>query len=327
VVNVTSHIRVKCKKCEREAVVRVPYAKLNLCSEHYVEYFERRVLGAINRYKMLRNARRVLVAVSGGKDSLTVLRVLAKYKEILGVELCGLHLDLGINGYSEESKRVVLESCRENNVECYIISLRELIDYTLPEVVEKTKRPPCSVCGLFKRYILNAAALNWGFDVVVTGHHMDDVLVFRLKEMLTGHRESEALKLAPITPGISGIYATRARPLYETYEWEIKLYSEITGLKHVETLCPFKYRDIISSSIAEMLDKVEREAPGFKIALARRLAKKSPRETAIGEITPCQYCSMPSSTGICSMCKLTMRTHGKPMGPYVREKLRNMKTK
>jgi len=317
--------RVKCKKCEKIAVVRVPYAKLNLCSEHYEEFFERKMLKTIERYRLLRGVEKVLVALSGGKDSLVLLRVLSKYKSVLGVEITGVHIDLGLGEYSEESRRVVLESCRDLGLECYIISLKELLDYTLLELLEKTKRPPCSLCGLLKRYILNTAAIEWNFNAVATGHHLDDILVYRLREMLIGQRESEVLKLAPITRGVQGLYATRIRPLYEVYEWEIKVYSELCKIKHLEKTCPFKYRDEISASIAEMLNKIENKAPGFKIALARRLAKTSLRETPLQQATPCQYCNMPSSSGICALCKLTLKTHGKPMGLILREKLRNIK--
>ena len=315
-------LRVKCSKCERDAVIRVPYAKLNLCKEHYVEYFEKRVLKTIERYKVFRDAKKVLIALSGGKDSLTILHVLTKYRDLLRVQLAGVHLDLGIGVYSDESRKIVLNACRDSGVECYIISLKDLLNYTLPELVEKTKRPPCSLCGLLKRYIFNTAALEWGYDVVVTGHHMDDILVFRLKEILIGREEGEVLKLLPYTESVKGLYAARARPLYETYEWEIRAYSELLGIKHIEVSCPFKYRDVISTNIAEMLKKIEKEVPGFEITLARRFARKTPRESSEVVIS-CKHCGMPSSSGICALCKLTMKTHGSPMGPSIRDALRN----
>ena len=318
-------LRVKCSRCEKDAVIRVPYAKLNLCREHYVEYFEKRVLKTIERYKMFRDTKKALVALSGGKDSLTILHVLAKYRDIFRVQIAGIHLDLGIGTYSEESRKTVLKACRDHGIDCYVISLKDLLNYTLPELVEKTKRAPCSLCGLLKRYILNTAALEWGYDVVVTGHHMDDILVFRLKEILVGRRESEVLKLIPYVQSVQRLYAARARPLYETYEWEIKVYSEFSGIKHVEVTCPFKYRDLISINIAEMLEKIEKEVPGFEITLARRFARKTPRESNEVAI-PCKHCEMPSSSGVCAICKLTMRTHGKPMGSAIRETLRNKST-
>jgi len=303
--------------------VRIPYAKLNLCNEHYIEYFEKRVLKTIERYGLFKSTKRVLVAVSGGKDSLTILRVLSRYRDVLEITLTGLHLDLGVGVYSEKSREIVLDMCSNHGVVCNTISLSDLLSYTLPELVRRTSRPPCSLCGLIKRYVFNVAALEWGFDVVVTGHHMDDILVFRVKEMLMGQRESEVAKLLPFTPGVTGFYIARARPLYEMYEWEIELYSKLTGLKHLEVQCPFKYRDVISSNIAEMLMKIDSEIPGFKITLARRLAKKARWDISTEKITPCQYCGMPSSSGICALCKLTLKTHGKPMGLTVREKLRS----
>ena len=86
----------RCKKCNKPAIYRVRYARLWLCPKHFVEFFERRVKKTIDDYKLIRGVKRVLVAVSGGKDSVAALYVLNKFKEIYGYELLGVTIDLGI---------------------------------------------------------------------------------------------------------------------------------------------------------------------------------------------------------------------------------------
>ena len=73
---------------------------------------EERVLGLLRGGKLLRKGDRVLVSVSGGKDSAVAAWVLAKRAGELGIDVGLLHIDLGIPGYSEES-RAAVEALRE----------------------------------------------------------------------------------------------------------------------------------------------------------------------------------------------------------------------
>ncbi len=311
----------KCSKCEKPAYVRVPYAKLNLCREHFVEYFENRVLKSIEHYKMLKGVRRLLVAASGGKDSLSLAHLLAKHRERLGVELYVFHIDLGMGAYSEASRAAVGELCERHGLKCIVLGLRELLGYGLPELVKLSKRPACSLCGMLKRYFVNLVSVELGADAAALGHHMDDILVFALKNFLT-QGGAGFLKLSPVARGVPGVMATRLKPLYEAYESDIYHYAVAEGVRFVEIECPFKYADPIKRAVREMLDKLEGEVPGFKVSLARRLARGAPAEE--GEVRPCKYCGMASSSGVCAFCRLTSRVFGKPMGPEVRARVRSV---
>lgn len=317
---------VKCGKCELRAVVRIPYAKLNLCRDHFLEYIEERVCRAVERYKMLRGVRRILVALSGGKDSLSLLYLLSSLKSRLGLEaVLGFHLDLGIGEYSKASSETVSLACKENSTTCFTVSLQELTGFTLPDIVKASRRPACSVCGALKRYFINAVALELGVDAVTLGHHMDDILAFALKDLMLQDLVDLA-KMVPVVPGVPGLLATRLKLLYETYESDLELYANLRGIRYLKVHCPFKYRDPFKNAIRKMLDELEAEAPGFKLSLARRLAKSPSRCIDEGSkpVVPCKHCNMPSSAGECSFCKLTARTTGRPLGPVVREKLRGL---
>jgi uncharacterized protein (TIGR00269 family) len=313
---------VKCKRCDKPAVVRLKYAKLNLCGEHFLEYIEMRVEKAIRRYRMLDGVKRILVGLSGGKDSLSLLYILSRLRDKLGVELIGLHIDLGLSVYSEASRRAVVKACEETKTPCIIVSLKELVGYTMPELVAKTKRPACSLCGLLKRYLLNAAAIELGVDAVALGHHMDDILEFALKDFLSMDLTSLS-KMTPITPGYPGVAARRLKILYEVQESELELYAKLRGVDYVTSQCPFKYYDPFRLAARRLFNELEERAPGFKISFIRRLAKTA-RSLVEEKIEPCRYCNMPSSTGVCGVCKLTAKIYGEPQGAIIRARLKGL---
>lgn len=312
---------VKCTKCSDKAVVRVRYAKLNLCAKHFLEFVENRVVKFTERYGVFNGVKSVLLALSGGKDSSSLARIMVRKKDVLGLEsIYGLHIDLGIEGFSNESRIVVEKLCRELGLNCIILDLKQLIGYTLPELVKLSKRPACSLCGLLKRHILNAAALELNVNAVVFGHHLDDLLVFALKNLFTQQNLSY-LKLKPVAKGIPGLLSTKLKVLFETYEDELELYAKLSGLTVVQQKCPYKHVDVFQTAIRDMLNRLENEIPGFKISLIRRLSKQLPEEGA-GSLMKCSMCGAPSMGETCSLCRLTSRVFGKPLGLELKLKIR-----
>jgi len=317
--------RKSCYKCGREAEVMVRYARLYLCREHYIEYIEERIMKTIERYGLLSGVKRLLIALSGGKDSLSLAYVLSRNKEKIGLtEIIGLHIDLGINGYSEESRESVEKACSELGMKCFILSLKDLLGLSLPEITRKSNRPPCSICGLIKRYIINTASIELGVDAVAMGHHMDDILLFYLRNFLLGVK-SDYLKLGPVIEAKDTIVAKKLRPLYEVYEEDLSLYAKLRGIRTVGTECPFKHDDHIEKAIKEMLDKLENHAPGYKLSLLRRITFSEKHEAlSLREVFTCKYCGSPTNNkdNICALCKLTQHVFGEPRGLYMKQKLK-----
>ncbi len=304
----------KCRVCHEKAVVKLDYARLWLCEKHFVEFFEKRVAGTIERYDLLKEDEQVLVGVSGGKDSLSLFHVLRR----LGYDVVAVHLDLGFSEFSRQSLDAVNQVARNP----IVVSVHDVLGCSVAELAWKTHRKVCSVCGTVKRFFLNAAAVELGVRKVALGHNLDDLCAYAIKSFLTQDL-TYISKLGPSTEPIDGLAAGRIRPLCEVSEKECFLYAFFTGLPFIKEECPYRPRKSLELELKKHLAFLEDSHPGLKLALFRKLVKNLhayPR----GEepLTKCAYCGLISSRNICSFCSLTKKALGKPMGAEVRRLFR-----
>ncbi|ABN69508.1 PP-loop domain protein [Staphylothermus marinus F1] len=300
------------------------HSRLWLCREHFNKFIENRVMRTIKRYNLIRRGDRVLLGLSGGKDSVVLAYILSKLRETIGFKLYLTHLNLGIGEYSKKTVEIVRKISEKINAPLIILDLREILSIGIPELALKTRRPPCSVCGVVKRYLLNALAVELKADSIATGHNLDDMVTFILREFLVQNLE-QIPKLAPRIEGAEDYLATKIKPLYETYEEDIKKYAELNNIDYVEEKCPLADEKTITSSLKKHLGILENKFPGLTIGFIRRFVKNlekypKPRDT----IRRCSICGMPSSGEVCSFCKITQKALGKPMGPYAREYIREI---
>ncbi len=316
---------MKCSICGRKAVAQIRYARLSLCREHFSDYIIRKVKKLVDKYNLFDRDSRILVAVSGGKDSLALLDILYKmFSREKTRNIYALFIDLGIGDYSRKSREVVEKYTRERNIPLIIVDVRELLGVSILELAKKAKRPTCSVCGVVKRYIMNAVAIELN-AVVATGHNLDDIAAYIFKEFLQQKLEN-IKKLAPVVEGINDIAAKKVRPLYEVYEKETLTYVLINKLEYVIDECPFVNRDSLERNIKKYLNELEYKFPGIKIGFIRSFEKKSQcYPSPSGSVNKCRVCGLISSTDVCSYCRLTAKALGKPMGletrKYIREKI------
>lgn len=288
-----------CKVCGRRAAVYLPYANLRLCRHHFTEYFERRVRRTIERYKMVRRGDRVVVAVSGGKDSVVLVHVLSRLAGDLGIELHGLTVDLGISGYSARYVRVAEEVYERLGMEYTIIDLEREYGFSIDNVAARWRRV-CAYCGLVKRYVFNRFAWDNGFDAVATGHTLDDLAAAALSSMMRGELEA-AYRMKPVLP--SGVrLVRRIRPLAFTREKDVKLYACFSRLPVVREKCPYSRGETLSS-FKRAINMLEDEHPSLKYSFARMLYEKLPERGEAG-YRLCSRCGMPSSGEICGFCRL-----------------------
>ncbi len=287
----------RCKICGREAFIKLHYPRMYLCKEHFIEYFERKVQRTIERYHLLRQGDRVLVAVSGGKDSAVTAHVLKK----LGYNMECLHIDLGIGEYSRRSREYAERQCGRLGLKLHVLEVRKLVGHGIGEV--RTRRPVCSYCGLTKRYLMNKFAYDNGFDVIVTGHNLDDEASFILSSLMNWNLQYLAKQGARLEGKEKMV--GKAKPLYELTEREVTLYAVANGIDYLVDKCPHS-KGAVTLRYKAILNEMEEKRPGTKLNFVkgylrnRELFEKKLKEM---ELRECRVCSMPSSGEVCSFCR------------------------
>ncbi len=198
---------MKCRVCREPAVIDVRRHNANFCTDHFVEHCRRQVERAIHDHDMLEPESRVLVAVSGGKDSLALWELLLA----LGHEVDGLYLGLGIGEYSDRSRALTEAFAAERGLTLRVIDLVEDHGFDIPAGARAAKRAPCSACGLSKRHLFDEAARDGDYDAIATGHNLDDEAAVLFGNVL--HWQTEYLgRQAPVLPARNG-FPRKVKPL------------------------------------------------------------------------------------------------------------------
>ncbi len=302
---------MKCRKCTRQAVFNMRQHKLALCEVHYPEWFVAQTERAIDRYHMFGPDARVLVAVSGGKDSLALWNVLLD----LGYQADGLTIDLGIGGancYSAASRAKVEQFVAQRpEARLIVVDIKAEYGETLPEVARRVRRgqnKPCSVCGLIKRHVMNRVTRDGGYDVLATGHNLDDevaVLFGNVLHWQTGYLARQA----PVLPASGDGLARKVKPFCRLYERETAAYTLISGIDYIYDECPHAV-GATSLRHKDILNRMEEESPGTKLQFylgflrTRKAGFFSERPEEV-ELQPCTNCGQPTSApGLCAFCRL-----------------------
>lgn len=305
---------MKCKKCGQRAAVNMPQHHLGLCREHFLEWVPEQTERFIKKYAMFTREEKVLVAVSGGKDSLSLWDILHR----LGYRADGLYIALGIDegvNYSAESQRLTEQFAAERGLTLHVVNVREETGKTIPEWAEATLRgrqKPCAVCGMVKRHEMNRIARDLGYDVLATGHNLDDEAAVLFGNTLSWSREY-LLRQGPVLEGRDGL-ARKVKPLCRFYEREMTAYALLRGIEYIYEECPFS---VGASSIRykELLNQLEHDQPGAKLAFylkfldAREQGLFAASQDKAVELHPCPNCGQPTSApGLCSYCRMTAKS-------------------
>src|SRR4051812_10319248 len=285
---------MKCRVCRQPAVIDVPRHNANFCAEHFLRLCRDQVVKAIEAFDMLHPGERALVAVSGGKDSLACWDLLLE----LGYEADGLYLGLGIGEYSGSSAQYARAFATARGVKLVEIDLRGDYGFDVPTAAKATKRVPCSACGLSKRHLFDAAARDGGYDVVVTGHNLDDEAAVLFGNVLRWDTEYLARQL-PVLPGRDG-FPRKIKPLVRLSEREMAAYCVLRGIDYIVEECPMAAGNR-HLGYKEALNDVEARSPGSKHAfyfgfLDRASPLFVPESAAErGALTSCTRCGAPTT--------------------------------
>ncbi|MEZ5239813.1 MAG: tRNA(Ile)-lysidine synthetase [Microthrixaceae bacterium] len=294
---------MKCTVCRGPASIDLPRHNANFCAEHLVEFCREQVRRAIDEFEMLDAGARVLVAVSGGKDSLALWDIL----DHLGYDVTGLYVGLGIGDYSDVSGDYARRFALDRRAELVEVDLRREHGYDIPGAAERTRRTPCSACGLSKRHVFDQQALAGGYDAVATGHNLDDEAAVLFGNVLRWQLDYLA-RQRPVLPARDGL-PRKVKPLVRLTERETAAYCIVSGIDYQVEECPMSAGNK-HIGYKEALNEIEVRSPGskadFYLSFQRRAIELF---DAVGErgreaLGTCTRCGTPSPGEICAFCRL-----------------------
>jgi uncharacterized protein (TIGR00269 family) len=302
---------MKCKPCGTEAVIEIRRHRAAFCRDCFLHHCREQVRRAISSHRMMGHSEKVLVAISGGKDSLALWDILLE----LGFSADGVYLGLGIGDYSDTSRDYAQRYADARGVRLRVVDIPVEHGFGIPEAARATKRVPCSACGLSKRHLLNTAALDGGYDVLATGHNLDDeaaVLFGNVMQWNVGYLARQR----PVLPATAG-FVRRVKPLIRLGERESAAYCVLTGIDYIVDECPMAAGNR-HLRYKETLNEIEERSPGAKAAFYFQFLDQmlpvldGVAEEERAQVGTCARCGAPSSAEICAFCKLVEKVGATP---------------
>ena len=302
---------MNCGKCKTKAVISLPRHNAAFCKGCFTTFVHEQVARAIKSFKMFTPEDRILVAVSGGKDSLALWHILLT----LGYRADALYVNLGIGAYSEESHRKVRHYAdtvaAAHGAKLIVHVVEQEAGAGIRELATVLHRPTCSTCGTIKRYQFNRAAVEQDYDVMATGHNLDDEAARLLGNVL--HWQEEYLdKQSPTLPASVEGFAKKVKPLCRLSEREIAAYAVVNRIDYIVEECPMAKgsKMILYKAV---LHRLETRSPGttprFYLGFLEKQTKPEPANESMAEkdqrtLHPCTTCGQPTTAEICTYCKM-----------------------
>ncbi|NHJ87631.1 MAG: TIGR00269 family protein [Asgard group archaeon] len=321
----------KCHSCKKEQAVT--YLKTDgrfLCKNCFSDWVLATVRKTIKEKNMFERDDRIIIGLSGGKDSSVLLDVLTKIEKNYPSKIIAVCIDEGIKGYRDDGLPIARENAKKLDVEYHEFSFKELFGYTLDEIVNRSRElqniittnkktkliyhGPCSYCGVFRRKALNLAARKLEGDKVATGHNLSDVSQTILMNLLRG--DSFKLLRGDLKPvKMHQLFVPRVKPLQAVAEREIVLYAYYNDVQFHTTECPYSI-EAMRLDVRNFLTELEEKYPGTQKSIKNGMEAVSnsyfsalpdieqQKEEMEEQIQLCKICSEPSSSEICKGCQM-----------------------
>jgi len=240
---------------------------------------------------------KILVALSGGKDSVVVAYLLKKF----GYNIEGLYVDLCVGEYSKKCLEVIKELCLKLEIKLHVYDMKKKQGKTMKDIWKKHPRlNHCSTCGVFKKWILNREARRLKTSKIATGHNLDDEAQTILINIFKG---SPGLNLnsGAITKNIlNKKFIPRIKPLYYVAEEDVLKYVKKNKLPFLDGKCPYaqeSYRIEVRNFLETMPSK-------DKLNIIKNFEKISENIKKDVKINYCEICGEASRNKLCKKCSL-----------------------
>lgn len=306
----------KCSHCSNEIVIERRYSGENLCPDCFQKNIEKIIYKTISKYKMLKPKDKIVVALSGGKDSIALLYNLDNIQKKTrdSEPIIALTVDEGIEEYRENSLKKAKKFCKKYDIEHKIISFKEKIGYTLDEIISIKKETPdykyaCNYCATIRRRLLNDGAKELGASILAIGHNLTDFAETYLMNILYKRLNLIANQyfFKEQNDKINKFFIKKILPLIRIPEEEIFLYANIKKFDYYPSHCPYREKDpIIRKRVLDFIQECKKYSPEIEFNLLNGFLELS--ETLYNHIekenhNSCQICGYPcGNTNICIYC-------------------------
>ena len=270
-----------------------------------MENVEKLVRQTISKYKLCNKKEKILVALSGGKDSTATAFLLHK----LGYKIEGFHIDLKIGKYSDDCRKAVKKLCLDLKIKLYVYDIKKEMGsgmcYLRTAIQSKSgkgKLKNCAICGVIKKWIMNKEERELKVDKIATGHNLDDEAQTVLMNLFKGSFELSSNSGA-ITKNIRDKkFIPRIKPLFYIPEEEVREYSKKMKLPVVYDKCPCandSYRIQVRKFMNTLTDEQKENILGNFESIQNKFNLKN-KDT----LNYCENCGEPSRNKICKKCEL-----------------------
>jgi len=299
---------MKCKYCKNKPVINLPNSNVHLCKKHFNYYFEKKTRKCIRLHNLIDKKDKVIIALSGGKDSLSLTFMLNNLLKQRKMNLQALIID---EGSRKEEIKAAEKLCKKLKIKLNKYTYKKEFGFTLFDIAEKLKGIPCATCGALRRSLINKKARELKATKIATGHNLDDEAQNIIMNQFKANPQLSA-RLGPLTgvrddPG----FVRRIKPFYFLTEQEVLTFAKVNNISPGKKICPFRcgaYRN----SIKIMLDKFDKKYPGTKHAVIKSFIETLPllkKNYSKVKIKHCKKCKEPCSQKdlVCQKCKIIER--------------------
>ncbi len=308
--------------CNEKPIISLEAGE-KLCKGHFIEYFEAKVFKTIRQFELIGKKENLGVAISGGKDSLSLLFILKKLSEQNPkIKLTAIAINEGIEGYRDKSLITAQKFCDKLGISLNIYSYENEFGMPLDQMLKVLEVKPCTICGIFRRYLLNKKSKELGFTKLATGHNLDDEAQSILMNQFKNNIQASA-RLGPIV-GINNnslngnsiknnkinnlknkTFVQRIKPLYLCTEKEVTTYAFVNGILDIFNECPYVVKSY-RAQVRDMLNDFENKFPGTKYSIINSFLQILPdlkSRFKDAEINSCKECGEPAAKDRCNACK------------------------
>lgn len=239
----------------------------------------KKVTRAITEYNLIEDGDRVMVGLSGGKDSWALLQILdiLRQRAPIRFSLIGVTVDSGYDGYRHD---LISSTCEARGWEYRIIHT-EIGD--VMEDLLAADATPCSLCARLRRGVLYRLASEVGATKIALGHHLDDFIETLLLNLFF----AGTLKAMPARLVSDNGEHVVIRPLVGVTEAEARQYARERSLPIISCCCPAcGDLSLQRQRIKRLIAELEVEHPEVKSSMIRALANVAPRHLLDGRLNP-----------------------------------------